>query len=94
MHSTRRELVLTGAALSAASYSRVLGANDRIRLGVIGCGSRGTHVSGLFASKPDVQVTALCDVYRARIDKLRPTRTPPPSAITANFSKRAVSTQS
>jgi predicted dehydrogenase len=73
MQSTRRELVITSAALTAASYSRILGANDRIRLGVIGCGSRGTHVSGLFAAKPDVQVTALCDVYRGRIDKLQGT---------------------
>jgi predicted dehydrogenase len=70
MKTTRREVVMTGAALTAASYSRVLGANDRLRLGVIGCGSRGTHVSGLFTAKPDVQVTALCDVYRARMDKL------------------------
>ena len=36
------------AAISAASYSRVLGANDRITLGVIGPGDRGQHVMSLF----------------------------------------------
>src|SRR4051812_24628147 len=76
MTSTRRELVIKGAALSAASYSRVLGANDRLRLGVIGCGERGTFVSSLFAAKPDVQVTAVCDVYRVRAEKLQAAHAP------------------
>jgi predicted dehydrogenase len=65
---TRRE-VSKAAAIAALSYSRILGANDRINLGVIGTGSRGTYVMGLFQKNPDVQVTALCDVYAARIDK-------------------------
>jgi hypothetical protein len=46
--STRRDL-LRGAAvtMTAASYSRVLGANDKIRLGLIGAGDRGQHDTGL-----------------------------------------------
>ncbi len=31
----------TATAMSARSYGRILGANDRIRLAQIGCGSRG-----------------------------------------------------
>jgi predicted dehydrogenase len=50
-------------AMSAASYSRVLGANDRILLGVIGCGDRGWYVMAFFQKNPEVKVTALCDIY-------------------------------
>ena len=30
-------------AMSAKSYSRILGSNDRIRIGVIGCGGMANH---------------------------------------------------
>jgi predicted dehydrogenase len=62
---TRREAA-RGAAVTALSYSRILGANDRIALGVIGTGSRGTHVMSLFHKNSDVDVRAFCDVYPAR----------------------------
>ena len=39
----RRSLIRGAAAMSAASYMRVLGANDRIQLGLIGCGDRGEY---------------------------------------------------
>ncbi len=45
--SRRQFLISAGAvaatAMTAHSYSRILGANDRIRLGVIGPGQRGTN---------------------------------------------------
>ncbi len=56
-------------AVTAASYERIQGANDRILLGVIGPGVRGRHVMGLFQKCPGVQVTALCDIYRYQLDK-------------------------
>ncbi len=59
----------SAAAFTAVSYGRVLGANDRIHLGVIGPGERGRHVMGLFQKDPLVQVTALCDIYALQIDK-------------------------
>jgi predicted dehydrogenase len=68
----RRDLfrgVSAGAALTAASYSRVLGANDKIQLGVIGPGARGRHVMGLFQKTSQVNVTALCDIYAMQLDK-------------------------
>lgn len=68
MMITRREAA-KGAALTALSYSRVMGANDRIGLGVIGTGNRGTYVMSLFQKNPDLEVRALCDVYAARIDE-------------------------
>jgi predicted dehydrogenase len=62
---TRRDAART-AAITALSYSKILGANDRIGLGVIGTGGRGTYVMGLFHKNYDVDVRAFCDVYPAR----------------------------
>src|SRR5436305_13434514 len=62
---TRREAA-KAAGLTALSYSRVLGANDRIGLGVIGIGVRGTYVMSLFQKNADVEVRALCDIYDVR----------------------------
>src|SRR6202030_2174580 len=58
-------------ALTAASYSRVLGANDRVNLGVIGMGDRGTHVMGNFLNNPAIRVASLCDVYAAHITEAK-----------------------
>jgi len=59
------------AAMTAASYSRVLGANDTIQLGVIGTGDRGTFVMGHFMSTQKVHVAAVCDIYGEHIDRAR-----------------------
>src|SRR5258708_40337507 len=71
--TTRRDLLtgtLRGAAvtMTAASYSRVMGANDKIRYGVIGAGDRGQHDMDMFTTNADVVVGAVCDLYRAKID--------------------------
>lgn len=49
--------------MTAASWNKVLGANDRVRLGVIGTGNRGGDVMSWFLKEQDCEVTALCDVY-------------------------------
>jgi len=65
---TRRD-VGRGVAVTALSYSRILGANDRIGMGLIGSGQRGSYVMSLFAKNGDVEVRALCDVYPARFQE-------------------------
>lgn len=55
-------------ALAASSYSRVLGANDAINLGVIGLGDRGAGDMSQFQRHPAVRVRALCDIYGAKLD--------------------------
>ncbi|HYM12047.1 MAG TPA: Gfo/Idh/MocA family oxidoreductase [Bryobacterales bacterium] len=69
----RRDLFRTAAtgalALTAASYSRVLGANDKIQLGVIGCGNRGLSDMRDFQKNSSVNVSAVCDIYGAQTDK-------------------------
>jgi len=75
----RRQFIRTAsAAATALSYSRIAGANDRVQLGLIGCGSRGTGVMNNFLKSGNVHVTALCDVYGAQLDlakKLAPSAT-------------------
>lgn len=60
---------MAAASITAASYSRILGANDRVQLGLIGAGGRGVYVMGVFQKNEKVQVTAVCDVYADRTDK-------------------------
>ncbi|MCS6849949.1 MAG: Gfo/Idh/MocA family oxidoreductase [Gemmataceae bacterium] len=52
------------AGLSTAwSSRRVLGANERIRLGFIGLGNRGDQVLDAFLEHKDCEVVAICDIY-------------------------------
>ena len=39
------------------------GAKDRVRMGFVGVGNRGTQLLHIFMKNPAVEVTALCDVY-------------------------------
>ena len=62
----RRDLLRSAGtaalAWTASSYSRILGANDKVNLGLIGAGGRGAHVTGIFMNTNQVNVTAVCDV--------------------------------
>jgi predicted dehydrogenase len=65
-NNSRREFIAksaAGVAMTAASWNKVLGANDRVRLGVIGTGNRGGDVMSWFMKESDCEVVALCDVY-------------------------------
>lgn len=57
------------AAFTAASYNRVLGANGKVNLALIGCGGRGKSVLTNFVANDSIRANALCDVYSARIDE-------------------------
>src|SRR6185295_997700 len=63
---TRRSFIKTGAAamvFTAASRSRVFGANERVRVGLIGCGGRGMFDAKLMRDVPNVEFAAVCDLY-------------------------------
>ena len=76
---TRRDIIKTGAALGAmatfgalkTNYAWAQG-NGRIKVGLVGCGGRGTGAAG-DASKAskDVQIVALGDVFPWRINDAR-----------------------
>lgn len=56
-------------ATTAAAYSRILGANDRIQIGFIGYGLIGKqHVSD-FRKQPDVDCAAVAEVHPGRLDE-------------------------
>ncbi len=67
----RREFIVTSASLAAGatakSYAQIAGANDRVRLGVIGCGRRGTVVAAAFKQDPRIRIVSVCDVYDQQI---------------------------
>ncbi|PYJ06350.1 MAG: hypothetical protein DME25_06900 [Verrucomicrobia bacterium] len=77
---TRRQFVKT-SALAAGSVSlaslmpaSAIGANDRIRIGVIGCGGQGTgHVSSLVkrSAEDNISVVAVSDVYQRRVTRAK-----------------------
>jgi predicted dehydrogenase len=57
---------LLATGMDARSYARVLGANDRIRLGQLGCGDRSqghVHMTQLAAKKMPVETVAVCDLW-------------------------------
>jgi predicted dehydrogenase len=63
---TRRDLFAAGAAgvmLLKPQVVRGAQANSALSVGLIGCGRRGTYVSGLFVKNEFAKMTALCDIY-------------------------------
>lgn len=76
MSITRRDFVKdttmtavgTGLALSAGPFaSKVLGANEKIVVGVVGCGDQGRANLRDFRRQPEVEIAAVCDVYDANL---------------------------
>src|ERR1051325_11312607 len=51
-----------GLSFTARSWAASLGANDKIRVGVIGSGARGRDVLGVFLSNKEVDCPIVCDV--------------------------------
>jgi len=58
-------------ALGAPAVHTVTAANDKIRVGFIGVGNRGSQLLRGFMAQEDVQVAALCDVYEPYIQRDR-----------------------
>src|SRR5581483_7244305 len=68
MHSpSRRAFVAT--AISAASYQRILGANDRVGLGFIGYGLIGAQHVFDFKNQPDANLVAVAETYEPRLEE-------------------------
>ncbi len=60
--TTRRYFSKTAIAATALSYSRIFGANDRVRMGYIGLGNRGDQVHDAFLEHGDQVTAAVCDL--------------------------------
>jgi len=72
---TRRDFMkqsaLGTAALLAYPSSRVLGANDRVRVGMIGVGGRGQDLLKQIQKVPDAQLVAMADIYTRRREEAK-----------------------
>ena len=72
---SRREFFGASAAAvmtTARSYAEIKGANERLRVGVIGCGGQAMgHMRALKRNKDtdNVETIAVCDVYDKRLDQ-------------------------
>ena len=72
---TRRQFVQSSLAVSTAGTARgatrVIGANDRLRVGMIGCGGNANaHMRSLLQlrEQDNVEMVAVCDLYQKRLD--------------------------
>jgi predicted dehydrogenase len=76
---SRRRFLQTASAgaaaltMTAASYARIRGANERVSIGIIGCGDRGTgaHMPGVrqYDKEQNIEITAVCDPWRVACEK-------------------------
>ena len=65
-HPGRRQFIGAAAAAIATSRFPILGANDRINIGIVGLGGRGTDHIGFYSKlNSEVRMAALCDVNQA-----------------------------
>jgi len=61
-----------GAAMSAAAVrpvAKAVAPSDKVVVGVMGVGGRGTQLTGFFASRPDVEIAYICDVNAKRLPR-------------------------
>jgi predicted dehydrogenase len=75
--STRREFIAgvlggtAAVAVGALRPTRVLGANDRVRFGLIGAGGRGLEDFRAALKAPNVEAVAAADLYTRRLDEAK-----------------------
>jgi predicted dehydrogenase len=64
---SRRNFLGAAAAIPAASYARVAGANDRIQIGLLGCGHRSSGhrimLQKSAATDPNFEIRSVCDLW-------------------------------
>jgi hypothetical protein len=71
----RREFIQGsfGAATASALFlpGRAYAASDRVVIGVMGLGGRGTYLAQCFAKRPDAEIAYLCDADTRRFARAR-----------------------
>jgi predicted dehydrogenase len=73
MTMNRRHFIMSTAVMTAGATVRGLASpNDTVRMGVVGCGGRGSSHVSAWPGQPNVEIVALCDVDESHIaDKLK-----------------------
>ena len=64
-------LSIGNKVFSAPFSQKVLGSNNKIRVGFIGLGNRGSQLLNWFMQNDDVEIAAFCDVYEPFISRDR-----------------------
>ena len=65
MDTPNRRHFILGASLTALESARAMGANDRIGVAVVGCGTRGLLAEVLqFSKESNVEVAGVCDIWK------------------------------
>jgi len=67
--STSRRTFLQTAALAAAAAAPARSANDKVQVGVIGCGARSQEIMKALLAHPQASITSICDAYTGRIER-------------------------
>lgn len=70
--SRRTFIKYAGLAVVASSLKgqSIIGANERVRIALIGCGRQGSDLSRYFTQVPGVELVAICDPDTAQMDAL------------------------
>ena len=69
---TTAGITVAAAAMSASSYQRIMGANDRINIGFLGCGARGSghrRMVNMSFKEKNLGVVAVCDIWKPNREK-------------------------
>ena len=61
--------VAAHAALRSGAWAQPVGANDAVRVAVVGLNGKGAHHLQMLRAIPGVRVVALCDADRAVLEK-------------------------
>jgi predicted dehydrogenase len=64
----RRTFLQLSAGVVAASGTRVLGANDRVNVAIIGLGGRSRDLIPAFGKLADCRIAAVCDIDQSRLE--------------------------
>ena len=100
MNIDRRDFLKAGAVAAAMQPARILGANERVRVAVIGLRGRGLDHIKTFKGIPGVEIAAVCDidenVIATRLGDFQNSvcPNPRPTATSANCSRISPSTRS
>ncbi len=68
MNITRRHILQAGAAMAASGVA-ARAANDRIQIGVIGCGARSHEIMAALLKVQGAVMTAVTDAYKGRLER-------------------------
>src|ERR1051325_1441698 len=70
---SRRKFIAAAGAWPAASYARIVGANDRIQIGLLGCGHRSSGHRAMLkksaATDSNFEIRSVCDLWSVNREK-------------------------